>query len=123
MSLVYSTSYASTWKAYCEHFKQSLVCIDRTEDIGIIVYSFNEITRNISGQLLERWSEREKWCLEKLTLNGNLPLDIIETTEVRKTFSGNKKDSVLEVVANRYYKISRDNSSTFPTRLVSKGGV
>ena len=123
MSLVYSTSYASTWKAYCEHFKQSLVCIDRTEDIGIIVYSFNEITRNISGQLLERWSEREKWCLEKLTLNGNLPLDIIETTEVRKTFSVNKKDSVLEVVANRYYKISRDNSSTFPTRLVSKGGV
>ena len=122
-SLVYSTSYASTWKAYCEHFKQSLVCIDRTEDIGIIVYSFNEITRNISGQLLERWSERENWCLEKLTLNGNLPLDIIETTEVSKTFSGNKKDSVLELVGNRYYKISRENSSTFPTRLVSKCGA
>ena len=122
-SLVYSTSYASTWKAYCEHFKHSLVCIDRTEDIGIIVYSFNEITRNISGQLLERWSEREKWCLEKLTLNGNLPLDIIETTEVSKTLSGNKKDSILEVVGNRYYKIDLDSSSTFPTRLVSQGGV
>ena len=122
-SLVFSTSYASTWKAYCGSFKHSLVCIDRSQDIGVIVYSCNEITKNISGQLLENWSEREKWCLEKLTLNGNLPLDIIETTEVSKMFSGNKKDSVLEVVGNRYYKIALDNSTIFPTRLVSKGGV
>ena len=122
-SLVYSTSYAATWKAYCEHFKHSLVCIDRSEDIAVIVYSYNEITKNISGQYLERWSEREKWCLEKLTLNGNLPLDIIEVTEVSKTLSGNKKDSILEIVGNRYYKINLDKSSAFPTRLVSKGGV
>ena len=122
-SLVYSTSYASTWKAYCGHLKHSLVCIDRTKHIGVIVYSYNEITRNISGQFLERWGEREKWCLEKLTLNGNLPLDIIETAEVSKTFSGNKKVSVLEVLGYRYYKIDLDSSSTFPTRLVSNGGV
>ena len=83
-ALVFSTSYASTWKAYCDFFKHSLVCIDRSEDIGVIVYSYNEITKNISGQLLEKWSEREKWCLDKLTLNGNLPLDIIETVEVCK---------------------------------------
>ena len=31
-SLVYSTSYASTWKAYCDQFKHSLVCIDRSYD-------------------------------------------------------------------------------------------
>ena len=27
-SLVFSTSYASTWKAYCSAFKHSLVCVD-----------------------------------------------------------------------------------------------
>ena len=94
-SLVFSTSYASTWKAYCSAFKHSLVCVDRGQDIGVIVYSYNEITGNISGQLLERWSERENWCLEKLTLNGNLPLDIIEIVEVCKVLSKNKKDSIL----------------------------
>ena len=122
-SLVYSTSYASTWKSYCDHFKHSLVCIDRSEDIGVIVYSYNEITRNISGQLLERWSEREKWCLDKLTLNGNLPLDIIETVEISRIVSEKRKDSILEITGNRYYKIDKESSSTFPTRLVSKGGV
>ena len=55
-SLVFSTSYASTWKAYCSTFKHSLVCVDRSQDIGVIVYSYNEITGNISGQVLERWS-------------------------------------------------------------------
>ena len=118
-----STSYASTWRAYCDFFKHSLVCIDRSEDVGVIVYSYNEITKNISGQLLERWSEREKWCLDKLTLNGNLPLDIIEAIEVSKILYEKKKDAVLEISGNRYYKINKDSSSTFPTRLVSKGGV
>ena len=122
-SLVFSTSYTSTWKAYCSAFKHSLVCVDRGQDIGVIVYSYNEITGNISGQLLERWSERENWCLEKLTLNGNLPLDIIEIVEVCKVLSKNKKDLILEIAGNRYYKIDNDSSSTFTTRLVPKGGV
>ena len=122
-SLVYSTSYSATWKAYCDTFKHSLVCIDRTEDIGIIAYSYNEITGNVSGQVLEKWSEREKWCLDRLILNGNLPLDVIEATEVSKTFSGKEKDTVLEICGNRYYKINKDSSTKFPTRLVSKGGV
>ena len=56
-SLLYSTPYAATWKAYCNRFMHSLVCIDRTTDIGIIVYSYNEITGNISGQVYERRSE------------------------------------------------------------------
>ena len=122
-TLVYSTPYAATWKAYCDTFLHSLVCIDRTEDIGVVVYSYNEITGNISGQLLEKWSEREKWCLEKLTLNGSLPLDVIESAVVSKTFSGKRKDTVIEICGSRYYKINQDSSSTFTTRLVSKGGV
>ena len=121
--LVYSTPYAAVWKTYCDTFIHSLVCIDRFVDIGIVVYSYNEITGNISGQVIERWSEREKWCLDKLTLNGNLPLDIIESNEVTKLFSGKKKDVILEICGYRYYKINVDNSTRFPTRLVSKGGV
>ena len=57
--IVYSTSYSDTWKSYCDTFKHSLVCIDRTKNIGIIVYSYNQITGNISGQVIEEWAEKE----------------------------------------------------------------
>ena len=90
--MVYSTPYTATWKTYCDTFNHSLVCIDRSKNIGVIVYSYNEKTQNISGQVIESWNEREKWCLDKLTLNGNLPLDIIEVVEVSKIFIGKKKE-------------------------------
>ena len=38
---------------------------------------------NISGQLIKSWNECEKWCLDKRTFNGNLPLDILEVVEVK----------------------------------------
>ena len=47
-------------ETYCDSFKPSFVSIDRNEDIGIVVYSYNEISGKISGQMLERWAEREK---------------------------------------------------------------
>ena len=70
------------------------MCVDRSKDIAIIVYSYNQTTRNISGQLVENWlkKSKEKWCLDKLTLNGNLPLDIIEVVEIAKVFENRKKD-------------------------------
>ena len=68
-------------------------------------------------QVVERWSKRKKWCLDKLTLNGSLPLDEIETVELSKTFN------VLEISGNRYYKIYKDSSTNFSTRLVSNRGV
>ena len=104
-SIVYSNSYAATWKIYCNTFKHSLVCVDRSKDIGIIFYSYNEETRNVSDQIINSWNEREKWCLDKLTFNGNLPLDIIEVLEVSKIFENEEKDLVLEITGNRYYKI------------------
>ena len=127
-SLVYSTPYSATWKAYCDIFKHSLVCVDRSKDIGVIVNSYNELTQNISGQVIENWSQREKWCLENLTLNGNLPLDVIEVVEISKICIGDekkkkKKDILLDICGNRYIKIKKDNSTLFTTRLVSKGGV
>merc|ERR1711936_1032416 len=125
--LVYSTSYAATWKSYCDSFKHSLVVVDRSKDIGVIVHSYNETTRNISGQIVENWlkKKKEKWCLEKLTLNGNLPLDVIEVMEVEQDAEdeNEEKDVILEIVKNRYCKVNKDKSTRFTTRLVSKGGV
>ena len=122
-SIVYSTCYAATWKTYCNTFKHSLVSVDRSKDIGIIVYSYNEETKKISGQLIKNWNDREKWCFDKLTFNGNLPLDIIEVVEVSKIFENGKKDIVLEINGNRYCKINNDKSTRCTTRLVSNGGV
>ena len=61
--------------------------------------------------------------MDKLNLNGNLPLDVIEVTEVAKVFENKKKDIVLEIDGNRYWKVNKDKSTRFTTRLVSKGGV
>merc|ERR1712030_308154 len=122
---VYSTTYADTWKTYCDSFKHSLLCIDRSKDIGIIVHSYNETTGNISGQVIENWlkNNKEKWCLEKLTLNGNLPLDLIEVREVEQDAEDERDDILLEIDGTRYYKINKNKSTRFTTRLVSNGGV
>jgi hypothetical protein len=122
-SIVFTTSYAATWQTYCNTFRHSLVCVDRSNDVGIIVYSYNEETCIVSGQLINSWNEREKWCLDKLTFNGNLPLDIIEVAEVCKVFENGKADIVLEINGNRYCKINKDKSTRFTRRLVSRGGV
>ena len=126
-TLVYSTTFANVWKAYCNTFVHSLVCIDRTEDVGLLVYSYNEVTGKISGESYEKWSEREKWCLDKLTLNGNLPLDVIDINSTTRMNSSRqkkiKKDVLIELSRSRYYKVNADKSMLFKTRLVSKKGV
>ena len=123
--MVYSTSFATTWKTYCDSFKHSLVCVDRSKDIAMIVHSYNETTGNIGGQLVEKWlkENKEKWCLDKLTLNGNLPLDIIEVVEIDKVFENGKKDVLLKISGNRYCKVNKDKSTRFTTRLVTNKGI
>ena len=116
-NLIYSTPFSSAWKVYCDTFLHSLVCVDEDTNEGLIVYSYNEITGKISGQLIDNWNERSEWCLVKLTLNGNLPLDVINIQYPTK----NSKD-ILEVTGTRYYKVQKDKSSDFKTRLVSKKG-
>ena len=126
--LVFSTPYSAVWKSYCESFKHSLVCIDRYQNIGVVVYSYNELTENISGFYHENWSEKEKWCLEKLTLNGNLPLDVIDIATISKTIqsgvngSKRKLSEIIEITGSRYFKVNPNKSSRFTTRLVSKNG-
>ena len=81
------TALHSRKSSYCDTFRHSLVCLNHSEDVGFVVYSYNEITGNVIGQYYEKLSEYEKWCLDKLTLNGNLPLNIIDTNVLTKTTS------------------------------------
>ena len=130
--LVFATPYTATWKAYCEILKHSLVVIDRTADIGLLVYSMNEHTKKLSGHVFNNWTKDEMWILLNLTLNGVLPLDVIDVVTTTKTMltrtmkkSGNKLmhcDKILEISGSRYFKIHTDHSTHFTTRLVSKGG-
>ena len=83
--LVYSTPYAKTWAVYCNSFVHSLVVVDRPRKVAILVYSYNELTKNISGQVIDKWPQRERWCLANLTLSGNLPIDFVEVHELCKT--------------------------------------
>ena len=69
-SLVYSTPFADNWRAYCDVMLHSLVVIDRTGNVGLIVYTYNRMTKSISGEFVEHWSEKERWCLGNLTLGS-----------------------------------------------------
>ena len=84
-SLVYTTPYTCVWNAYCDSLLHSLVVVDRTQNVALIVYSYNELTQNISGQYISKWSEKGMWSLANLTLNGNLPIDLIEILHISKT--------------------------------------
>ena len=57
LSLVNSTPFSDTWRAYCDAMLHSLVVIDRRRDVGLIVYTYNEMTKNINGQFVKHWLE------------------------------------------------------------------
>ena len=146
-SLVYSTPFRKAWESYCNTFKHSLVCIDRSENTALVVYSYNELTDKISGQFIHKWydadktksqkllrskkgdkpANRWKFGLSNLTLNGNLPIDIIEACILTKTATNvdhkMRTDKVIEITGSRYFKMYPDNSTRFTTRLVSKKGL
>ena len=92
----------------------------RTQDTALIVYSYNELTQNISGQYISKWSEREMWSLANLTLNGNLPIDLIELLHVSKIGKGNDR---LQLSGVRYLNVMSAGSNTFTIRLVSHNSV
>ena len=119
-SMVYTTPYTCVWNAYCDSLVHSLVVVNRTQDTALIVYSYNELTQNISGQYISKWSERKMWSLVNLTLNGNLPIDLIELLHVSKTGKGNER---LQLSGVRYFKVMSDGTNNFTTRLVSHNCV
>ena len=109
-SLVYTTPYVCVWKNYYDNLVHSLVVVDRTHDTALIVYSYNELTQNISGQYISKWSKREMWSLANLTLNGNLPIDLIELLHVSKTGKGNDR---LQLSGARSFKVMPEGSNHF----------
>ena len=58
-SLAYTAPYACVWNAHFDSLVHSLVVVNRTRDVALIVYSYNELTQNVSGQCISKWSERE----------------------------------------------------------------
>ena len=64
------------------------------------------------------------WSLVNLTLNGNLPIDVVEVNDSAFTYSKSRgRNKVLEVKGMRYFKHKEDGSSKFNTRLIAKNGV
>ena len=76
--------------------------MDRTQDMALIVYSYNELTQNISGQYISKWAASEMWSLANVMLNGNLPIDLIELLHVSKTGKGSVR---LQLSGARYFKV------------------
>ena len=120
-TLGYSTPFADTWKAYCDGMLHSLVVVNRTRDVGLIVYTYNEMTKNISGQFVEHWSEKEQWCLSNLTLSAKLPVDVIEVCDRSKVIGGKNKYVFMDISGARYFKSRRDGGTDFTTSLVNGG--
>ena len=122
-SLVYSTPYCKTWEVYCNTFRHSLICVDKGLNMALLVNSYNENTAKISGQITEKWTEKWRWCVSNLTLNGNLPIDLIEINSLKKSVDVSKKEDVtLDITGWRYFKIKPDQTTEFKTRLVSRKG-
>ena len=113
--LVYSTPFADVWRAYCD----GLVVIDRTRKIALIVCTYNEITKNVSGQFLYGWSGNEIHHLVNDTFGSELSGDIIEVCDRSKARSGKTKDT-LDITGARYFKHGIYDTD-FPTYLISKG--
>ena len=42
-SLIYTTSYVCVWNMYCGSLLHSLVVVDRTYDVALIVHSYNKL--------------------------------------------------------------------------------
>ena len=70
--------------------------------------------------ILSKWSEREMWSLANLTLNGTLPIHLIEVLRVSKTGKGNER---LQLSGVRYFKLMSDGTNNFTTQLVSHNGM
>lgn len=118
-SLVYSTPYAAIWKAYCDSLQHTLICVHKSTDVALLVYSYNEHTKKISGQIFNNWENIKDWCINKLTFN--LPIDVIEVEETEVLTMKNKKlrkDEEIVITGVRY-----EGEEGHSTRIISHNGL
>ena len=118
--LVYSTPYEMTWRAYCEALVHTLIVVEKNkvahQDAGsdnsggqsaVLVYSYNEVTGKISGQIIKLWDRRDKWCIANLALGANLPVDIIEIDHVENVLVKRSNEEITRM--KRHLKIRKDD--------------
>lgn len=119
--LVFSTPHSAMWRAYCDCLKHTLIISNPQADVSsehitnkkkvvpgraLVVYSFNNITKDISGRFVDNWDVISKHVIDRHTLSSLLPIDIIEVCKLRKITS-QKGNIGIEVHAtrNRYQKL------------------
>ena len=75
------------------------------------------MTKNISGQFVESWAEKEKWYLGNHTLGSKLPLDVIEVSDRSKAISkkGTTKTKDVYISGTRYFKSRKNGGPDFTT--------
>ena len=81
----------------------------------MIVCTYNEITKNVSGQFVYGWLGNEIHHLVKL------PVNIIEVCDRSKARSGKTNDTLVNITGARYFKRAIYADTDFPTYLISKG--
>ena len=121
--LVYSTPHNATWRAYCETMQHSLVIVDHLFDRAVVVFTTNEITKKVSGCYVEEWNDQRGIALGHLTLNGTLPIDVIEVVP-DKEYVGDRgnvdKNSKVRLVGKRLFKYTNEGDAEFYTQLISR---
>ena len=117
--LVYSTPFADVWRAYYDALLHSLVVIDRTRKIALVVCAYNEITKHVSGQFLYGWSGNEIYYFVNDTFGSKLPVDVIELCDRSK--ASKTKDTFVNITGARYFKRGIYVDTDFPTYLISNG--
>jgi hypothetical protein len=119
-NLIYSTSHSAMWNAYCDCFKHTLIISNpqfgATPDLindpkafppgrALIVYSFNQRTKDISGRFINNWNSISRHGIERHTLSARLPVDILEVHNFRKATSKERGSYVeVHVTRSKYYK-------------------
>ena len=115
--MVYSTPYVDTWKAYCEVMLHSLIIVDKDRNLALLVYTYNEVSRLVSGTFVRDWENNSHWCMSRLTLGEKLPIDIIDISE-------NVENSTFTLKGNRYFKTAKmGEDRALTTRLVKSYAI
>src|SRR5438552_6012179 len=117
--LIYSTPHSAMWNAYCDCFKHTLIVVNgqagaAAEHVSdkkkimpgrvLVVYSFNNITKDLSGRFVDTWNEISKHAIDHHTLSATLPIKIIEVCKLQKAYSNQHNGVEVHIISNTYQK-------------------
>ena len=118
--LIFSTPHKAMWHAYCDCFKHTLIVTNpqfgATPSLlqdkkaippgrALIVYSFNNLTKDISGRFIDKWNLLSNHAIDRHTISAKLPIDIMEVCSFRKGTSKELGNYVqVHVTRSKYFK-------------------